>query len=140
LSNALASGQLGELAGQLISSAAHQFLGINPDTGRIIGAIAGNLIFGLGGGHNALGNIGKLVLDQLVSGRFHRPVHPFVSPRPDLPSFQLDFHAERDKCLREKRLFEDPEFPANDQSLYYSKASTKLIEWKRPGVSMGKKH
>jgi calpain, invertebrate len=130
----LAGGTLGALASQLIASAAHHFIGINPETGRIIGAIAGNLIFGLGGRDNSLSNIGKLVLDQLISGRFQRPVHPFVSPRPGMPSFNLDFHAERDRCLRERRLFEDPEFMASDQSLYFSKSPPKSVQWRRPGV------
>ena len=31
--------------------------------------------------------------------------------------------------------FEDPEFPANDKSMFYMKASPGNIEWKRPGVS-----
>ncbi|XP_072033626.1 calpain-5-like [Amphiura filiformis] len=30
-------------------------------------------------------------------------------------------------------LFEDPEFPANDKSLFYKRASPGNIEWKRPG-------
>ena len=33
-------------------------------------------------------------------------------------------------------LFEDPEFPANDKSLFYKRSSPGNIEWKRPGVSV----
>ncbi|KAL3120633.1 hypothetical protein niasHT_007925 [Heterodera trifolii] len=133
LSNALAGGAFASFASNLFASAAHHFLGINPETGRIIGAIAGNLIFGLGGKHNSLSELGKLVLDNLISGKFQRKVSPFVSPRPDLPSFQLDFHSERDRCLRERRLFEDPEFPATDRSIFFSKSPPEGLQWKRPG-------
>lgn len=51
-----------------------------------------------------------------------------------MPSFNLDFSVERDRCLQEKRLFEDPEFPASDRSLYYKTPPKKTIQWKRPGV------
>ncbi|KAI1714548.1 calpain family cysteine protease domain-containing protein [Ditylenchus destructor] len=132
ISNMLASGGLEGLASGLIANAAHQFLGVNPETGKIIGAIAGNIIFNLGGKDNSLSNIGKIVLDNLISGKYHRKVDPFVSPT--LPSFNLDFHAEREKCLRERRLFEDPEFPPVDRSLYYSNPPKMRIEWKRPSV------
>lgn len=45
----------------------------------------------------------------------------------------MDFYQERDRCLRERILFEDPEFPAQDSSLYYSKRPKYNVEWKRPG-------
>lgn len=70
----LASGGLEGLASGLIANAAHQFLGVNPETGKIIGAIAGNIIFNLGGKDNSLSNIGKIVLDNLISGKYHRKV------------------------------------------------------------------
>ena len=155
------------LASNLISSAAHKFLNIDPSTGAIIGAIAGNLwaaaivcvhmlfvcsLFNLGGKHNSLSGVGKLVLDNLLSGKFRRKasergqkacargdggclqVEPFVSPTPGVKSFNLDFARERDRCLRERVLFEDPEFPANDRSLFYSKAPKQRVEWLRPAV------
>uniref|UniRef100_A0A9J2PHU4 Calpain catalytic domain-containing protein n=1 Tax=Ascaris lumbricoides TaxID=6252 RepID=A0A9J2PHU4_ASCLU len=133
LSNIMASGGMSELVGNLIGSAAHRFFGINPETGRIIGAIAGNIIFNLGGKDNSLGGIGKLILDNIISGKFKRKVKPFVSPTPGLPSFQLDFYRERDRCLQNRVLFEDPEFPATDTSLFYSKPCPHQIEWLRPG-------
>uniref|UniRef100_A0A915CYD2 Calpain catalytic domain-containing protein n=1 Tax=Ditylenchus dipsaci TaxID=166011 RepID=A0A915CYD2_9BILA len=130
LTNLMASGGLEAVASGIIANAAHHFFGVNPETGRIIGAIAGNIIFNLGGRDNSLSNIGKIVLDNIISGKFNRKVDPFISPT--LPSFNLDFHVERDRCLREKRLFEDPEFPAEDKSLYFKSAPKKHIEWKRP--------
>ncbi|CAD5227137.1 unnamed protein product [Bursaphelenchus xylophilus] len=132
LSNIMASGGLETIAAGLIATAAHKFFGINPDTGRIIGAIAGNVIFQLGGKHNSLSDIGKIVLDNIVSGKYKRKVDPFISPTPGVQSFNLDFNTERQRCLDERRLFEDPEFPAADSSLYFSKRPKMEIEWKRP--------
>uniref|UniRef100_UPI0037E9A03E calpain-5-like n=1 Tax=Semicossyphus pulcher TaxID=241346 RepID=UPI0037E9A03E len=39
----------------------------------------------------------------------------------------------RSDCIRDKKLFEDPEFPATNASLYFSKPITGYVEWKRPG-------
>ncbi|KAI1727282.1 calpain family cysteine protease domain-containing protein [Ditylenchus destructor] len=112
-----------EIVGNLIGEAAHRFLGINPATGKILGSIAGNVIFHMGGKDNNLGNIGKVVLDNIISGKFHRKRVGSVQ----------NFYTLREQCLMERRLFEDPEFPASDRSLYYSKRPTKRMEWLRPG-------
>ena len=39
------------------------------------------------------------------------------------------------KCLEKKVLYEDPDFPANDTSLFYSQKLPVKFEWKRPPVS-----
>lgn len=62
------------MIGNLIGEAAHRFLGVNPQTGRIIGAVAGNVIFELGGKDNKLSNVGKVILDNIISGKFRRDV------------------------------------------------------------------
>jgi calpain len=36
------------------------------------------------------------------------------------------------ECLREGKLFEDPDFPAVDQSIFYSRAPPRPFVWKRP--------
>uniref|UniRef100_A0A915CZ70 Calpain catalytic domain-containing protein n=1 Tax=Ditylenchus dipsaci TaxID=166011 RepID=A0A915CZ70_9BILA len=133
-------GGMVEIVGNLIGEAAHRFLGVNPITGKIIGSIAGNVLFNLGGKDNTLGNIGKVVLDNIVTGKFHRKVDPYLKPQPSpTPGEPVrvghaqHFHDLRNRCLRERRLFEDNEFPANDQSLYYSKRPSVRIEWLRPG-------
>lgn len=41
----------------------------------------------------------------------------------------------RDKYVKKKVFFEDPLFPANDSSLFYSHKPSMKIEWKRPTVS-----
>ncbi|XP_062819934.1 calpain-6 isoform X1 [Anolis carolinensis] len=38
----------------------------------------------------------------------------------------------KQQCLEEGRLFEDPEFPAIDESIFYSTPPPGRIEWKRP--------
>lgn len=46
-----------------------------------------------------------------------------------------DFYKLRDYHLRSGTLFEDPEFPPVDSSLFYSQRPDRHYEWKRPGVS-----
>lgn len=41
----------------------------------------------------------------------------------------------RDKYVRKKVLFEDPLFPADDSTLFYSRKCPMKFEWKRPSVS-----
>uniref|UniRef100_A0ABD2WEK7 Calpain-A n=1 Tax=Trichogramma kaykai TaxID=54128 RepID=A0ABD2WEK7_9HYME len=43
-----------------------------------------------------------------------------------------DFNQLRQECLSQGRLFEDPEFPAIDSSIFYSKRPDRYIEWRRP--------
>lgn len=45
-----------------------------------------------------------------------------------------DFSKLKQECLATGTLFEDPEFPADDSSLYFSKRPDRYIEWKRPMV------
>ncbi|KAK3082918.1 hypothetical protein FSP39_009044 [Pinctada imbricata] len=37
------------------------------------------------------------------------------------------------ECVSQGRLFEDPEFPPNSKSLFYSQRAPSYIQWKRPG-------
>ncbi|KAB7507392.1 Calpain-A [Armadillidium nasatum] len=43
-----------------------------------------------------------------------------------------DFYSIRDECLESGSLFEDPEFLAEDSSIFFSKSPPKPFEWKRP--------
>ncbi|CAG0893965.1 unnamed protein product [Cyprideis torosa] len=43
-----------------------------------------------------------------------------------------DFEALKQACLSEGTLFEDPEFPAEDTSIFYSRSPPKPFEWRRP--------
>ncbi|NWU89840.1 CAN5 protein, partial [Upupa epops] len=42
------------------------------------------------------------------------------------------YHELKGQCVQHRRLFEDPEFPASDQSLFYRTAPSRKVEWKRP--------
>ncbi|XP_033330561.2 calpain A isoform X3 [Megalopta genalis] len=43
-----------------------------------------------------------------------------------------DFNTLRRECLATGSLFEDPEFPPADSSLYFSRKPDRYIEWRRP--------
>ncbi|VEN47957.1 unnamed protein product [Callosobruchus maculatus] len=43
-----------------------------------------------------------------------------------------DFYKLRDQCLDRGDLFEDPEFPATDSSLFFSRRPDRYYEWRRP--------
>lgn len=45
------------------------------------------------------------------------------------------FEQLRQECLQKGTLFEDPDFPAVDTSLFYSEKVPVNFEWKRPKVS-----
>uniref|UniRef100_A0A8D0KQ20 Calpain 6 n=1 Tax=Strix occidentalis caurina TaxID=311401 RepID=A0A8D0KQ20_STROC len=42
------------------------------------------------------------------------------------------YHELKRQCIQQRRLFEDPEFPASDESLFYQSAPPRKVEWKRP--------
>ncbi|NXG23876.1 CAN5 protein, partial [Grallaria varia] len=42
------------------------------------------------------------------------------------------YHELKEQCIQQRRLFEDPEFPASDGSLFYQSTSSSEVEWKRP--------
>uniref|UniRef100_A0A8D0L169 Calpain 6 n=1 Tax=Sphenodon punctatus TaxID=8508 RepID=A0A8D0L169_SPHPU len=42
------------------------------------------------------------------------------------------YHELKQGCIKEKRLFDDSEFPASDESLFYSRHPPQKVEWKRP--------
>uniref|UniRef100_A0A915DFL9 Calpain catalytic domain-containing protein n=1 Tax=Ditylenchus dipsaci TaxID=166011 RepID=A0A915DFL9_9BILA len=110
VNNNFLSGGVCDMIGNVIGEAAHRFLGVNPQTGKIIGAIAGNVIFQLGGKDNKLSNIGKIILDNIISGKFKKDVDPYIRPEP-IP------HRDHQFCLKEKRFRRPP----------------KRVEWLRPG-------
>jgi len=65
------------------------------------------------------------------------------SKKRDGPPMKLEgkTYAEiKAQCLREGRLFEDPDFPAVDSSIFYSKAPPRPFEWKRPNEIVSDPH
>uniref|UniRef100_A0A646QE62 CalpainB n=1 Tax=Hemiscolopendra marginata TaxID=943146 RepID=A0A646QE62_9MYRI len=51
-----------------------------------------------------------------------------------------DFYKIRSQCLNDGVLFEDPEFPALDSSIYYSRSPPRPFEWKRPSELVENPH
>lgn len=142
-----------ETLSAFISDKLHKYCGVDPATGKIVGTIAGNVLFHLSGKDNKLGKIGKVILDNIVTGKSRRKVRKFVhldclQDKRRMVFFQVDpyvpsgsnwgaqvFSDLRQECLRNKTLFEDPYFPATDKSLFYSQSPPKPVQWMRPGVS-----
>lgn len=46
------------------------------------------------------------------------------------------FEEIRDKCLADGVLWQDPDFPPVNQSVYYSTQLPQSFQWKRPSVCM----
>lgn len=56
--------------------------------------------------------------------------------RPTGPPMKLEgktYDEIKAQCLRENRLFDDPDFPAMDSSVFPSKMPPRPFDWKRPG-------
>lgn len=66
-------------------------------------------------------------LQSTLSGRKSDP-HQVVNTQWDGKSFEQ----LRKECLQQGVLFEDPDFPAADASLFFSQSVPVQIEWKRP--------
>lgn len=52
------------------------------------------------------------------------------------PYGDQNYSSLKRSCLRRKVLFEDPNFPATDDSLYYKGTPGSAVRWKRPKVSV----
>lgn len=52
------------------------------------------------------------------------------------PYGDQNYSALKRACLRKKVLFEDPSFPATDDSLYYKGTPGPAVRWQRPKVSV----
>ena len=55
--------------------------------------------------------------------------------RDDGLSVRRKYDDIREQCLREGKLWEDPDFPATDKSCFYSRRPPRAFAWKRPSVS-----
>lgn len=49
-----------------------------------------------------------------------------------VPFAKQQYAAIRDECVRSRKLFEDPEFPAADATLFFTQRPQYRFEWKRP--------
>ena len=48
--------------------------------------------------------------------------------------FNQDFNEIKKKCLQNNEIWEDPMFPAVDESIFHSQKPPRPFEWKRPSV------
>lgn len=63
------------------------------------------------------------------------PVQSTLSSKAqDTQSDGKSFEQLRQECLQKGVLFEDPDFPATDSSLFFSESVPVQIQWKRPKV------
>uniref|UniRef100_A0A8C4HJ46 Calpain 9 n=1 Tax=Dicentrarchus labrax TaxID=13489 RepID=A0A8C4HJ46_DICLA len=58
--------------------------------------------------------------------------YSFLQAKPKERSDGKSFEQLRQECLQKGVLFEDPDFPATDSSLFFSQSVPVNIEWKRP--------
>lgn len=61
--------------------------------------------------------------------------HPTPRDARSTHSSGQSFEQLRRECLQKGVLFEDPDFPATNSSLFYSERPQIPFVWKRPGVS-----
>lgn len=99
-----------------------------------------------GGKGNTLSKLGKIILSRALKKQFKRKVPTFVSPlRASRPMAVTDFETTRAQCLEMRVLFEvrqplgwkmlqDPDFPAENSSISFSRAPPRRVIWKRPFV------
>ncbi|CAK1549400.1 unnamed protein product [Leptosia nina] len=107
---------------------------------------AGRQILNQGG--QALLNYGAQALGNIINEVFQKKEAEHKRTLPSIKNYKVlgetrpssfgpaayqDFKDIRSRCLSEGRLFEDPEFPATDRSLYYKERLDRPITWLRPG-------
>ncbi|XP_069957254.1 uncharacterized protein [Cherax quadricarinatus] len=110
--------------------------------------------------HRIFPDAGSLISSFMSKGAYHlrnrlfqggRAREAFVSPAHAVFRFGergsglrprgeiQDFYSLRQQCLDEGTLFEDPEFAAEDSSIFFSRSPPKPFEWKRPHEIMALK-
>jgi hypothetical protein len=57
-------------------------------------------------------------------------------PRPALAMSGKSYAEIKAECLAAGALYEDPDFPATDASVFYSRRPPRAFEWKRPTVGL----
>ena len=114
-----------------------------------------------GGGHQSLGGkiggwvsdighkIGDMGIGSKITFKKAKPVEArysrgWGSRRSDKPSTRnalpvspggKSYDEIKQQCLSQGALFEDPDFPARDTSIFYSRSPPRPFVWKRPHVS-----
>ncbi|XP_033735896.1 calpain-A-like isoform X5 [Pecten maximus] len=115
----------GDGPGMDIGSGENGGTDINVGFGNKFGGMA-NYKFNVGGGRGGCGR--SISQRPNVTGRATRKEkkNPFAGV------LNQNYDQIKAKCLAEGILFEDPEFEACDNSIFYSKKPSRPFEWKRP--------
>ena len=64
----------------------------------------------------------------------HKTINTVARPSDAVPHNGVSYEDLKKQCLSKKVLFEDPDFPTEDLSLYFSKKPPRPFVWKRPKV------
>lgn len=88
--------------------------------------------------HIPLAGLGEAVMPYLHCSLRPQP-HPVPRDARTIHSSGQTFEQLRQGCLQSGTLFEDPDFPATNGSLFYSERPQVPFVWKRPGVSRVRK-
>uniref|UniRef100_A0A0N5AK69 Calpain catalytic domain-containing protein n=1 Tax=Syphacia muris TaxID=451379 RepID=A0A0N5AK69_9BILA len=117
---------------------------IDRESGRILNAVRSNDMYKVGGGDNILTSTGKLILDNKLSKTFvEKTIQLHETSLYTKTTTPIDFEKERQRCLEQQVLFEDPYFPADDSSLFSNPKQTyarrtefhrnyEYLRWLRP--------
>lgn len=65
-------------------------------------------------------------------GGAHKSISATAKPSDAIPHNGVSYDDLKKHCLKEGVLFEDPDFPAVDQSMFFSKKPPRPFVWKRP--------
>ncbi len=87
--------------------------------------------------HSAIGNFFKKLFKRGGKEKKDKTADPRSTVQEVSSEDSKSMYEEiRQKCLRKSTLWEDPDFPAIQDSIYVNEAPVEgEIEWKRPGVS-----
>ena len=69
-------------------------------------------------------------------GSASKSISKVTKPCDAVPHNGTPFADIKKHCLKEGVLFEDPDFPAVDESLFFSRKPPRPFVWKRPNVSL----
>ena len=67
-------------------------------------------------------------------GGAHKDLGANAKPADAAPHNGVSYNDIKKHCLKQGVLFEDPDFPAVDQSMFFSKKPPRPFVWKRPKV------
>ena len=67
-------------------------------------------------------------------GGAHKEISASARPSDAVPHNGVSYEDLKKHCLKQGVLFEDPDFPAVDESMFFSRKPPRPFVWKRPKV------